>query len=70
VSAAGDPILVAGGARDPNVAALLRALRAGGAPVAAVLVGGGADPAITWDLDADSRRTPTCVASTARRSAA
>lgn len=47
------PVLVAGGRRDPNVAALLEALRHRGTPVAAVLVGEGADPAIDWDLDAD-----------------
>jgi hypothetical protein len=54
MGAPADPlILVAGGARDPNVAALLGALRARGRRVAAVLVGGGSDPAIAWDLDAD-----------------
>lgn len=51
---AGEPlILVAGGARDPHVAALLAALEGRGRSVAAVLVGSGTAPAIEWDIDQD-----------------
>jgi hypothetical protein len=52
-SAASDPILVAGGDRDPNVAVLVRALEAAGAAVRPLLYGAGARPWLAWDLDGD-----------------
>jgi hypothetical protein len=52
-SAASDPILVAGGDRDPNVAVLVRALEAAGAAVRPLVYGAGARPWLAWDLEHD-----------------
>lgn len=48
-----DAVLVIGGARDPNLAALAAALAACGAPVRSLVVGSEARPALVWDLDRD-----------------
>jgi hypothetical protein len=47
-------ILVAGGDADPNLAALLRGLRARNIACEALLVGASSHPRITWDLRADA----------------
>jgi hypothetical protein len=49
-------ILVAGGDADPNLAALLRSLRARNIDCEALLVGASSHPRITWDLRADVLR--------------
>lgn len=49
-------ILVAGGDADPNLAALLRGLRARDIDCEALLVGASSHPRITWDLRADVLR--------------
>lgn len=50
------PILVAGGADDPNLAALLETLAREHVAVLPVLVGPGRDVAISWDLARDELR--------------
>ena len=48
------PILVAGGDRDPNLAAIIAALAAAQLPTRVVRFGATARPWIAWDLDADT----------------
>jgi hypothetical protein len=47
-------VLVAGGAADPNLKALLATLDRRGVPAARLLVGAAEHPHVTWDLDADT----------------
>jgi glutathione synthase/RimK-type ligase-like ATP-grasp enzyme len=48
------PVLIAGGAVDPNVHSLLRRARERELPVLEVLVGPGATPALVWDMQCDT----------------
>ena len=45
---------MAGGARDPNLHAVLDAARARGVEVLAALAGAGENPSLTWDLGSDA----------------
>jgi hypothetical protein len=54
VAGAGErPVLVAGGDRDPNLAALLAGLAAARVPARGLLVGAQTRPWLAWDLDDD-----------------
>jgi hypothetical protein len=50
------PLLIAGGEKDPNVQSLLRRARDRELPVLEVLTGPDANPALVWDVQADTLR--------------
>ncbi len=49
-------LLIAGGDRDPNIGSILERARERGIAAEALLVGAGANPAITWDFQEDRLR--------------